>query len=214
MATLVNQVGSNIGVTISPSSTPSRSEVLQWLNDGFNYLKRALPPEYFYNSMDTASDTDATSIDVPSDYVKLIMAVRDATSIEYPVEMKNPVEYLNISTGRESFRQPSANYPVGSFYGGKFKFAKDTDSTSDDWKLYYIKESSVSSESESASEHPVIDTLLVEYGTMRFKFNEEEMEQFSIKVQQLMANQQEIGQNIQFDFSNRSERTKDRLSNQ
>lgn len=208
MAKLVDQVGSNIGVTVSPSSTPSRSEVLKWLDDGLTYLKRTLPPEYFYNSMDTASVAASTMLAVPSDYVKLILAVRTASSTEYPVEMKNPTEYLNISSGRESFRSPSANYPVGSFFNNKFKFAKDTAGASDAWKIYYIKSASLTASDESVNEHPVIDTLLVEYATMRYKYSEEELDQWNQKVQQFMANTQETGRAVQFDFSDRTERKK------
>lgn len=208
MATLVDQVGSNIGITISPSSTPSRSEVLKWLDEGLSYLKRTLPPEYFYGSMTTASQSASSQVAIPSDYIKLIMAVRDATSVEYPVEMKNPVEFLNISSGRESFRAPSANYPIGSFFNNKFKFAKDTAGGTDTWKIYYIKSASLTASDTTASEHPVVDTLLVEYATMRYKFSDEELEQFNLKLKQFMANTQETGRAIQFDFSDRTDREK------
>jgi hypothetical protein len=213
--TLVQRVAAKLGVDINTSSTPSQTQVLQWLNEGLEQIKRLLPPEYFPNSMTSSSiaTTAGNVMTVPSDYVKLIMATCISGSTNYPVKFVNPVEYLDITTGRNSYRSPSESYPVGSMYNGSFRFAADTSNTAKKWELFYIKESAaITSSNQSVSENPVIDSLIVEYAALQYKYSDEELEAFNVKIQEYFAKVQDINQNIQLDFTSINKRRSRRES--
>lgn len=192
--TLVDKVASKVGTQISANSQPSTTQVVEWLNEAYDYLRRNMSYEYFPQSQKTASSA-SEYVTIPTDYIKLIDVVHLSSGVEYPANMMSIQEYMDIKSGRNTYMQATSSYPISTQYAGRFYVLAGTNAASTaSSKIYYISASgtTIDSNATSASENPVIDKLMIDYAVAQYSYSDEELQQWQGKVSEYGATEDVI----------------------
>lgn len=207
MTTLVNRVGQKMSLSVGESTNPSKSQVVDWLNEGLDTLMRILPYDYFPNSMMVASIASSAgtkavqeiSMDIPTasdpiangrDLVSLLSVAvinsAGADAVQRPCKIINQARYEAIKSNMDVYRVVSNDMPLASIYGGKI-YATTSASAANagkQMKVDYVGAKSIAASSTTCSENPIIDRLVVDFAVMNAKYADDEIQDWLAKSQE------------------------------